>query len=109
MPIGIASEVGRTEGGRAVWSVRIHGADVPGRGHHGPAVRGGRGRDKFETGRTQLRRPIADARKSGRGLDGGRPVVCPSLADGITPAAPSPRSMVLSWQAGHISHYQRVQ
>jgi len=31
MPIGIASEIGRTEGGLAVWCLRVHGADVPGR------------------------------------------------------------------------------
>src|SRR5438067_1088027 len=31
MPIGIASEIGRTEGGLAVWGPRVHGADVPGR------------------------------------------------------------------------------
>ena len=29
MPIGIASEIGRTEGGLAVWSLRVYGADVP--------------------------------------------------------------------------------
>jgi hypothetical protein len=31
MPLGIASEIGRTERGLAVWSLRVHGADVPGR------------------------------------------------------------------------------
>jgi len=31
MPIGIASALGRTEGGLAVWGLRVHGADVPGR------------------------------------------------------------------------------
>jgi len=31
MPIGIASEIGRTEGGLAVWGLNVHGADVPGR------------------------------------------------------------------------------
>jgi hypothetical protein len=31
MPIGLASEIGRTEGGLAVWSLPVHGADVPGR------------------------------------------------------------------------------
>jgi hypothetical protein len=31
MPIGIASAIGRTEGGLAVWSLNIDGADVPGR------------------------------------------------------------------------------
>ena len=31
MPIGMASEVGRTEGGLAVWRLHVHGADVPGR------------------------------------------------------------------------------
>jgi hypothetical protein len=31
MPIGIASEIGRTEGGLAVWGLHVHGADVPGR------------------------------------------------------------------------------
>jgi hypothetical protein len=31
MPIGIASEIGRTEGGLAVWKPNVHGADVPGR------------------------------------------------------------------------------
>ena len=31
MPIGIASEIGWTEGGLAVWALRVHGADVPGR------------------------------------------------------------------------------
>jgi hypothetical protein len=31
MPIEIASEVGRTERGLAVWSLRVRGADVPGR------------------------------------------------------------------------------
>jgi hypothetical protein len=31
MPIGIAPEIGRTERGLAVWSLRRHGADVPGR------------------------------------------------------------------------------
>jgi hypothetical protein len=30
-PIGIASEIGRTHAGLAVWSLRVHGADVPGR------------------------------------------------------------------------------
>jgi hypothetical protein len=30
MPIGIASAIGRTEGGLAVWGLRVHGADVPG-------------------------------------------------------------------------------
>jgi hypothetical protein len=31
MPIGIASKIGRTEGGLAVWRLNIDGADVPGR------------------------------------------------------------------------------
>jgi len=31
MPIGIASPIGRTEGGLAMWSVRVHGAGVSGR------------------------------------------------------------------------------
>jgi hypothetical protein len=31
MPIGIASAIGRTEGGLAVWGLNVHGADVPGR------------------------------------------------------------------------------
>jgi hypothetical protein len=31
MPIGMASPIGRTEGGLAVWGLRGHGADVPGR------------------------------------------------------------------------------
>ena len=31
MPIGIASELGRTEGGLAVWGLNVQGADVPGR------------------------------------------------------------------------------
>jgi len=31
MPIGIAAAIGRTEGGPAVWGLRIRGADVPGR------------------------------------------------------------------------------
>src|SRR5262245_43255088 len=31
MPIGMASQVGRTEGGSAVWRLTIQGADVPGR------------------------------------------------------------------------------
>jgi len=31
MPIGIASVIGRTEGGLAVWGLCVHGADVPGR------------------------------------------------------------------------------
>ena len=31
MPIGMASEVGRTERGLAEWRLRVHGADVPGR------------------------------------------------------------------------------
>jgi hypothetical protein len=31
MPIGIASQIGRTEGGLAVWGLNVHGADVPGR------------------------------------------------------------------------------
>jgi hypothetical protein len=31
MPIGMASPVGRTEGGLAVWRLVIRGADVPGR------------------------------------------------------------------------------
>ena len=31
MPIGIASAIGRTEGGLAVWSLNVDGADVPGR------------------------------------------------------------------------------
>ena len=31
MPIGIASEIGRTKGGLAVWRLSIYGADVPGR------------------------------------------------------------------------------
>jgi len=31
MPIGIASAIGRTEDGLAVWGLRVHGAEVPGR------------------------------------------------------------------------------
>jgi hypothetical protein len=31
MPIGMASATGRTEGGLAVWSLNVVGADVPGR------------------------------------------------------------------------------
>jgi hypothetical protein len=31
LPIGIAWEIGRTEGSLAVWGLRVHGADVPGR------------------------------------------------------------------------------
>jgi hypothetical protein len=31
MPIGMASEIGRTEGGLAVWRLTVRGADVPGR------------------------------------------------------------------------------
>jgi hypothetical protein len=31
MPIGIASEIGWTEGGLAVWRLRVHSADIPGR------------------------------------------------------------------------------
>jgi hypothetical protein len=31
MPIGLASAVGRTEGGLAVWSLNVDSADVPGR------------------------------------------------------------------------------
>ena len=31
MPIGIASQVGQTEGGLAVWCLNVDGADVPGR------------------------------------------------------------------------------
>jgi hypothetical protein len=31
MPIGMASPVGRTEGGLAVWCLTVRGADVPGR------------------------------------------------------------------------------
>jgi hypothetical protein len=31
MPIGMASAIGRTEGGLAVWSLNIDGVDVPGR------------------------------------------------------------------------------
>ena len=31
MPIGMASAIGRTEGGLAVWSLNVDGADVPGR------------------------------------------------------------------------------
>ena len=31
MPSGMASLIGRTEGGLAVWSLNVHGADVPGR------------------------------------------------------------------------------
>jgi hypothetical protein len=31
MPIGIASAIGRTEHGLAVWGLRVHGAEVPGR------------------------------------------------------------------------------
>jgi hypothetical protein len=30
-PIGSASEVGQTQNGQAVWSLRVHDADVPGR------------------------------------------------------------------------------
>jgi hypothetical protein len=31
MPIGMASQIGRTEGGLGVWRQSIHGAAVPGR------------------------------------------------------------------------------
>ena len=31
MPIGMASEIGRSEGGLAVWRLHVHDADVPGR------------------------------------------------------------------------------
>jgi hypothetical protein len=31
MPIGMASAIGRTECGLAVWSLNMDGADVPGR------------------------------------------------------------------------------
>jgi len=31
MPIGLASAIGRAEGGLAAWGLRVHGADVPGR------------------------------------------------------------------------------
>ena len=31
MPIGIASEIGRTADGLAVWRLTVHGAEVPGR------------------------------------------------------------------------------
>jgi hypothetical protein len=31
MPIGIASQIGRTEGGLAVWGLNVECADVPGR------------------------------------------------------------------------------
>ena len=31
MPIGMALQIGRTEGGLAVWQLTIDGADVPGR------------------------------------------------------------------------------
>jgi len=31
VPFGIASAIGRTEGGLAVWGLRVQGADVPGR------------------------------------------------------------------------------
>jgi hypothetical protein len=31
MPIGIAWEIGRSEGDLAVWRLLVHGADVPGR------------------------------------------------------------------------------
>jgi hypothetical protein len=31
MPIGMASQYGRTEIGLAVWKLRVHGVDVPGR------------------------------------------------------------------------------
>jgi hypothetical protein len=31
MPIGMASAIGQTEGGLAVWSLNVDGADVPGR------------------------------------------------------------------------------
>jgi hypothetical protein len=31
MPIGMASTIGWTEGDLAIWSLRVHGADVPGR------------------------------------------------------------------------------
>jgi len=31
MPIGIASVIGRTDGGLAAWGLRVHGADVLGR------------------------------------------------------------------------------
>jgi len=29
MPIGIASAIGQTEGHRAIWTWRVHGADLP--------------------------------------------------------------------------------
>ena len=31
MPIGMASQIGRTEGGLAVWRLTVEGDDVPGR------------------------------------------------------------------------------
>jgi hypothetical protein len=31
VPIGIASAIGRTKGGLAVWSLNVDGAEVPGR------------------------------------------------------------------------------
>jgi hypothetical protein len=31
MPIGMASEIGRSEGGLAVWVLAVQGANVPGR------------------------------------------------------------------------------
>jgi hypothetical protein len=31
MPIGIASEVGRTDEGVAIWRLDVHGVEVPGR------------------------------------------------------------------------------
>jgi hypothetical protein len=31
MPIGMASAIGRTEGGLAVWGLNVDGANVPGR------------------------------------------------------------------------------
>jgi len=31
MPIGMASAIGRTDDGLAVWRLQVHGADVPGR------------------------------------------------------------------------------
>jgi hypothetical protein len=31
MPIGMASGIGRTEGGLGLWELTVHGVDVPGR------------------------------------------------------------------------------
>jgi len=40
MAVGIASSIGRTDGSLAVWGLCDHGANVPGRWVHWPAVLG---------------------------------------------------------------------